>query len=259
MRLQNRKAFRLHGRFWVQDTEELLEDMPRLVRENDHFEINPFLHADVSLAAALNETEDPHSVPKEGGGDVDKVKILAMIDTYARSYPKVQAMLLNFAAKHIDLPEVVDDSFRVFANVRDVRFNEMEYEIPAEAGPACVREVLTLVRERNLRSYIPLEYRYVKGDDIPLSMFNGRDTCAISVHQFYELDHSNFFAQVEPIFWKYEGRPHWGKLHGLNHRQLSKLYPRWKDFLEVRQSLDPTGKFLNGHLESILGVQSRRG
>jgi len=34
----------------------------------------------------------------------------------------------------------VDDSYKVFANVRDVRFNEMEYEVPAEAGPACLRE-----------------------------------------------------------------------------------------------------------------------
>jgi len=130
----------------------------------------------------------------------------------------------------------------------------MEYELPADAGPACVREILKTVREQNLNSFFPLEYRYVKGDDIPLSMFNGRDTCAISVHQDYRLDYHNFFAQIEPIFWKYEGRPHWGKLHNLNHNQFSRLYPHWKDFLEVRAALDPGGKFLNGHLRSVFGV-----
>jgi FAD/FMN-containing dehydrogenase len=130
----------------------------------------------------------------------------------------------------------------------------MEYEIPAEAGPACVREILKKVREQKLHSFIPLEYRYVKSDNIPLSMFQGRDTCAISVHQYYEMDHHTFFAQIEPIFWKYDGRPHWGKLHTLNAHLLQPRYPLWKDFLAVREALDPGGKFLNAHLRSVFGI-----
>ena len=85
-------------------------------------------------------------------------------------------------------------------------------------------------------------------------MFEGRDSCSISVHQHYAMDHHNFFAAVEPIFWKYAGRPHWGKLHTLNARTLQPLYPRWDEFTRVRRELDPSGKFLNAHLQSILGV-----
>ena len=66
-------------------------------------------------------------------------------------------------------------------------------------------------------------------------MFEGRDSCSISVHQHYQMDHHNFFAAVEPIFWKYNGRPHWGKLHSLNAKNLQPLYPRWRDFLALRQ------------------------
>ncbi|MGH8505839.1 MAG: D-arabinono-1,4-lactone oxidase [Stenotrophobium sp.] len=256
VRLQNRKAFRLHQKQWIQKTEELLEDMPRLLKENDHFEMNPILHSDVALAQTQNETTDPHTIAKINEGDGDKVGKLRMVNTYARNYPEIQADLLNFIVKHISFPDVQDQSFRVFANVRDQRFNEMEYEIPAEHGPACVREILKTVRERNLDSFFPLEYRYIKGDDIPLSMFNGRDTCAISVHQSYEMSYHQYFAQIEPIFWKYEGRPHWGKLHTLRHKQFAALYPRWKEFLDIRQSIDPEGKFLNGHLEETFGVKA---
>ena len=59
-----------------------------------------------------------------------------------------------------------------------------------------MREILKTVGEQKLDSFIPLEYRYVKSDNIPLSMFQGRDTCAISVHQYYEMDYHKFFAQV---------------------------------------------------------------
>lgn len=255
VKLQNRNAFRLHQKQWVQKTEELLEDIPRLVKENDHFEFNPILHSDVSLAQVQNETQDTRTLAKEGGGDGDKVGKLQMANTYLRNHPDAHASLLNFLVKHLEFPDVQDQSFRVYANVRDQRFNEMEYEVPAEAGPACVREILKTIREQNLNSFIPLEYRYVKADDIPLSMFSGRDSCAISVHQYFDMDYHNFFAQIEPIFWKYDGRPHWGKLHTLNAAQLSKLYPRFKEFQDIRRSIDPTGKFLNGHLRSIFGVQ----
>ncbi len=254
VRLQNRKAFRLRQKQWVQKTEELLEDIDRLIKENDHFEFNAIIHSDVAVAQTQNETTETLTLAKTGGGDGDALSKLAAVDTYLRNSPNAQAAVLNFMVKHIDFPDVLDDSYKVFANVRDQRFNEMEYEVPAAAGPACVREVIKTIREQNLRGYIPIEYRYVKGDDIPLSMFSGRDTCAISVHQFYDLDYHNFFAQIEPIFWKYEGRPHWGKLHTLNAVQFSKLYPRFKEFLDVRQSLDPSGKFLNAHLRSVFGI-----
>ncbi|MGO1073681.1 D-arabinono-1,4-lactone oxidase [Lysobacter sp. CA199] len=255
VRLQNRKAFRVHRKEWVQDTEELLEQMPQLIKDNDHFEINTLLHSDVSIATAINETSDPRTIAKEPGGDVEKALMLSRVHREHRDSPRLYAMIVNFIARHlISFPEVIDDSYKVFANVRDVRFNEMEYEVPAAAGPACLREIVKKIRDQKLNSFIPIEYRYVKADQIPLSMFQGRDACAISVHQYFEMDHHNFFAQIEPIFWKYDGRPHWGKLHTLNARQLAPLYPRWKDFMAVRESLDPRGKFLNAHLRSIFGL-----
>ncbi len=255
VRLQNRKAFRLRRKEWIGDTEELIQQLPQLITQHAHFELNSLLHANVSVATALDETTETQNLPKAGGGDGEAVGMLEWVDRNFRNSPRMQATLLDFTARHlINFPPVVDDSWRVFANVRDIRFNEMEYEVPAEAGPACLREVLALIKSQNLHSFIPTEFRYVRGDDIPLSMFSGRDSCAISVHQAIDLDYHNFFAQVEPIFWKYEGRPHWGKLHNLNAGQLSKLYPRFKEFTEIRAAMDPGGKFLNGHLRSILGV-----
>ena len=129
-----------------------------------------------------------------------------------------------------------------------------QYSTVAPHGPACLREILKRIADGNLRTWFPIEYRYVKADDIPLSMFEGRDSCAISVHQHYTMDHHNFFAAIEPIFWKYQGRPHWGKLHSLGARQLQALYPRWQAFSELRQALDPHGRLVNAHLAGLFGL-----
>jgi FAD/FMN-containing dehydrogenase len=98
----------------------------------------------------------------------------------------------------------------------------------------------------------PLECRHVKGDDIWLSMFEGWDGASISVHQFGNRACQALFAEIEPIFWKYGGRPHWGKVHRLDATKLAVLYPRyWRDFQGVRQSLDPQGKMMNSHLTQL--------
>lgn len=256
VRMQNRKPFRLHEHLEFRRLEEILEEIDTLKHQHDHFEFHAVLHSDMVLQQTLNETDDPVTRPKEGGGDGDKIGMLRAVHTYARNSPRIRAALMNALARFVPLQDVVDDSWKVFANVRDQRFHEMEYTVPAEAGPACLREIMARIRERNLDSFFPIEFRYVKADDIPLSMFGGRDGCSLSVHQSYEMDHHNFFAAIEPIFWKYEGRPHWGKLHTLNHAQLVKLYPQWKEFQELRRSLDPTGKFLNEHLRTVFGVSA---
>jgi FAD/FMN-containing dehydrogenase len=98
----------------------------------------------------------------------------------------------------------------------------------------------------------PIEYRHVKQDDIWLSMFQGQTGASISVHQFADWDYKTVFAHIEPIFLKYGGRPHWGKIHTLGYKQLSALYPKhWQDFNEMRQQLDPQGKMLNDHLKQV--------
>lgn len=257
VKLQNRPAFRLREKMWVQKTEEILEGIDDLRRGNQHWEMHVLTHSDYSAAVSLNETTDPASPPPadpEAEGGNEYIKWIARLDKYGSDWPAARRALLNLVASTAGFEERVGESYEVFANVRNVRFNEMEYSVPSEAGPACLREILGLIDKKRLPTWFPIEYRYIKGDDIPISMFEGGERCAISIHQHYTMDHHNYFAEIEPIFWKYGGRPHWGKLHSLNARQLQKLYPRWKEFTDVRQALDPQGRFLNAHLRSVFGV-----
>ncbi|WP_028006448.1 D-arabinono-1,4-lactone oxidase [Solimonas flava] len=256
VRLQNRKAFRLREKMWIAKTNDLLDDVERLTRENQHWEMQVITHSDYAAAIALNETEDPPTPvadPAAEGGN-EYVKAIEKLDKYGSDWPAARSAILNLIARTASFDDRVGDSYAIFANVRNVRFNEMEYSVPAEAGPACLREILKKIHDKQLPTWFPLEYRYVHADDIPLSMFEGGPRCAISVHQHYTMDYHNYFAAVEPIFWKYGGRPHWGKLHTLGARQLAPLYPRWKEFTDVRAALDPQGRFLNGHLRTVFGV-----
>ena len=100
----------------------------------------------------------------------------------------------------------------------------------------------------------PLEYRYVARDDTWLGMSSGdEDHAAISIHRTATEDYHAYFDAIEPIFRKYGGRPHWGKVHSLGHAELAALYPRFEDFRALRRRLDPDGRFLNEHLRHLFG------
>ncbi len=256
--LQNRSAFRLKESMWLAKTEELLEDIPNLTAQNRHWEMQVLTHSDYAASITLNETTEPRTPGVENApeGGNEYVELIGKLDKYGSDLPRFRRALMNLIARTVSFDDRVGDSFEIYANVRYVRFNEMEYSVPADHGPACLREILKAIDERQLRTWFPIEYRYVKADDIPISMFEGRDSCSISIHQHHAMSYHSYFAAIEKIFWKYQGRPHWGKLHSLGAAQLKALYPRWDEFADLRQQLDPQGRFLNAHLRRVFGVPS---
>ena len=66
-------------------------------------------------------------------------------------------------------------------------------------------------------------------------------------------DWEDYLAAIEPVFHKYEGRPHWGKWHSLEGKRLQALYPRWHEFQQIRRELDPRGRMLNPYLRRLFG------
>ena len=89
------------------------------------------------------------------------------------------------------------------------------------------------------------------------SMQNWTHSGAVRISRFlffYRMIGVMAFELIEPIFRKYGGRPHWGKLHSLGAADLAKLYPKWQDVQAIRQQLDPQGKLLNPFLRRIWGA-----
>ena len=253
VRLANRDAFRLVERSRFVALDALLADLPRERDANRHFEFYAFPHADVALAIATNETHE--ATDAIGEDDPEAVLLLRSLFRWTRALPGVGMRLYDAFLRNQPASERRGESYAVLAHPRTVRFNEMEYTVPAEAGPECLRAVLAEIRARDLPVCFPIECRFVHADDVWLSMFHERAGFSISIHQFQDEDWRPYFAAIEPIFWKFEGRPHWGKLHSLDAARLAPLYPHWTDFQKVRRSLDPRGRLVNTHLARIFAAE----
>lgn len=146
-----------------------------------------------------------------------------------------------------------DVSHRVFSTRRTVRFREMEYALPAEKVPAAVREIEALIAEKRWRISFPIEVRFAAADDLWLSTAYDRETGYVAVHRYVHENPARYFAAVESILIENGGRPHWGKMHTQDAASLRSLYPRFDEFLAVRDRLDPRRLFSNPYLARVLG------
>jgi len=225
--LRCQPAYRLHERTWVAGFDDCLAQLPELIRATRHFEFWWVPHEDACAMKALDVT------------DAEPAVLAPPVETRGR------------LARYMT-PESVDWSYRVFPSERTVPFVEMEYAVPAEQGPDCLRAIRDLMRARHRTVTWGVEYRTVRADTIPLSPAYGRDTVTISIHQAAELPCHAFFADAEAVFRSYQGRPHWGKWHWLQARHLRDLYPAWDRFQTVRARLDPAGRLLNPYLRRLL-------
>jgi FAD/FMN-containing dehydrogenase len=146
-----------------------------------------------------------------------------------------------------------DVAHKVFTAPRRVVFREMEYAVPRAAGLAALREARRVVDASDWRISFPVEVRVAPADDVPLSTAYERDSLYLAFHTHRDADHTAYFAAMEEIMRAHGGRPHWGKLHALAAPDLEKLYPRFDDFVALRDRLDPDRVFANAHLRKILG------
>jgi FAD/FMN-containing dehydrogenase len=226
-------AYRLHERTWAASFDACLAQLPALVRDNRHCEFFWSPGDDACALKVLNPTA-------------------ATALPAPPALPTAPAGLARYLA-----PERIDWSYRIFPSERTRRFNEMEFAVPAEHGPDCLRELRQLMRQRHPTVTWPIEYRTVRADDIPLSPACGRETVTISIHQAANLPYRAFFADAEAIFRNHYGRPHWGKLHGYTARDLRDGYPQWDTFLATRARLDPAGRFLNPYLRQFFDPAAR--
>lgn len=245
---QNRDSFNLRSSTWVEDTESVIESFNDRCNEFEHYEFMPLVHADYSLVIAHKETKEPVQppLPEDDAGGI--FGVLSKIPVIFRR------PLINYLLGDTPRSETVEPSHLALTNVRNDRFNEMEYSLPVDAGPQCVREILKTVTDNRIDVLIPLEYRIIAKDNTWLGMFSDEPRVSISIHRMAGYDYKPYFDVIEPIFWKYDGRPHWGKVHSLGFAELSALYPRLKDFVAIQKTLDPNGQMLNQHLKKVLGI-----
>lgn len=254
--LQAVPSFRLRALEQPMRLDDVLENAHDLASTNDHFEFFWIPHTKWALTKRNNRTEDELQPLPRVKGWIEKT----FMENYAfgavcrvgRARPSLIPRLAT-ALPSSGSREYVDQSYKIFASPRIVRFYEMEHALPVEALVPALKEIRAMVDRKGYLLNFPVEVRFTKGDDVPLSTAYGRDSAYIAVHVYKGMECEPFFRDVEDILRAYDARPHWGKMHYRDAEELSKLYPRWDEFITLRNQLDPQRTFSNAYSDTVFG------
>jgi FAD-linked oxidoreductase len=227
-----------------------------LASAHHHFEAYWFPHTDRMLTKRNDRTlDEPRPLSRLRAyidDDLLSNTLFGVLNRVGNAAPGLVPPI-NRLASHALTPRTYSDTaHRVFTSSRRVVFREMEYAVPREAGMQALTEVRRLIDARGWRVSFPVEIRHAPRDDVWLSTAYQRDSVYLAFHVNSRTDHTDYFEGVERVLTSYDGRPHWGKLHTRTAADLAATYPRFGDFVDLRDRMDPDRLFTNDYLEKVL-------
>ena len=249
--VQTIPAFNLHRIMRAEPIDQVLDEA--LARAEAHRNFELFYLPGTAIAATL--THDIHEGEITGIGPSEDDETLAGLKQLRDQFgwwPWLRRRIAQAALPSGVIEDVSDASMELLATTRPIKFNEMEYHLPRDEGIAALRKVIAKM-DRRKDAFFPMEVRFIGPDDAWLSPFNDGPRISIAIHAAVDERFDYFFSEFEPIFRQHGGRPHWGKWHSLKRADFEALYPAFGDFIELRRSLDPNGRFLNPHLADLFG------
>ncbi|MDG4821560.1 D-arabinono-1,4-lactone oxidase [Asanoa sp. WMMD1127] len=236
---------------------DVLTDWPALVADNDHCDLYWFPYTDrVQVKTNNRVPADDRPLPGWRGwldDDFLANTVFAGACRLGRAVPAAVGPINAVSARALTERVYTGRSDAVFCTPRRVRFTEMEYGLPRDAFPTMLGELPRLVEALPFKVQFPVEVRFTAADDIPLSHGYGRDSVYVAVHQFAGAPYEPYFRAVENLARDLGGRPHWGKLHYRDAESLRPVYPRFDEFVALRDRLDPHRVFANAYTERVLG------
>ncbi|MFJ6096872.1 D-arabinono-1,4-lactone oxidase [Williamsia muralis] len=257
--LQCVPAFTLRAQEGPEQVDDVIDSFLEKVALHDHYEFYWFPHT--GFALTKTNTRLPPDTPRSGPGVVRRLLddevvsnglFRATCEVGAR-FPAAVPRINSLAGNALSARTYTDTSTKVFVSPRRVRFREMEYAIPLDRVPQALNEVRDMINRRGFRVSFPIEVRAAAADDLMLSTASGRDSGYVAVHRYHADPVDGYFDEVERIMADHGGRPHWGKMHTRDARHLRSVYPRFGEFLGVREDFDPDRVFVNPYLASVLG------
>jgi L-gulonolactone oxidase len=236
---------------------EVLTDLGALVAGNDHFEFYWFPYTD-RVQVKLNNRVPADDAPLPGWrGWLDDQflanTVFAGACRLGRAVPAAVPAIAAISARALTARAYTGRSDKIFCTPRRVRFVEMEYGLPRAALPEALGALRRIVDSLPFRVLFPVEVRFTAPDDIWLSHGYGRESAYVAIHQYAGAPYEPYFRAFERVCADLGGRPHWGKLHYRDAESLRPAYPRFGDFLAVRDALDPARVFTNPYLDRVLG------
>ena len=261
--------------------EEVRRDLEagKVLDDNEHYEVlfSPYerKHAYPCLVTTRTRTEDPRNTwftKRHRSLLVEAAALFPLtphlINLAVDIRPSLSPFLLENAVRALVKKEYDNVSYKVL-NIGAANFlpaYSAEIGVPMDGRHIeAVEAIIEVAAKRRKLGDVyqssPISFRFVKASPAYMSMMNGRDTMMIELIQLTRNEGGyEMLAAYEERLYELDGRPHWGQVNTLtgSHDFIASMYPRYRDWLDVRQQLDPDWTFA-GPFTKRVGISPAAG
>lgn len=128
---------------------------------------------------------------------------------------------------------------------------QSEYLVPRRHAISALEEIAKLGPQISDFLHVS-EIRTIAADDLWMSPFY--QEAGVGIHFTWKKNWeavSKLLPIIEERLAPFDVKPHWGKLSTMNGAHVASFYPRFGDFKQLVNRLDPNGKFSNRYLEEL--------
>lgn len=133
------------------------------------------------------------------------------------------------------------------------RHGESEWSVPVDRGAEALQALVDLVAREDLLVGFIQEIRFVAADRAWLSPMHQRSACCVGVLTPHLSSNHPLHEHAERLFSQMAGRPHWAKDFTVGADYFADVYPRYREFVALRDHLDPTGALSNAFTLRVFG------
>jgi FAD/FMN-containing dehydrogenase len=127
---------------------------------------------------------------------------------------------------------------------------ECEYAFPVESTKDALVRIRKFMVESDFSTTLPLEFRFVAGDDSSMSPVRGRNSCYAGANTARNAN--EVFQRFEPLMKAFGGRPHWGKHFTMTKTEMLQCTARAIPiFAQLRATWDPDNVFANSLIHDL--------
>lgn len=255
-----RPARRLRQRVEHLARDEVAATLPTIARSAEYVKVWWLPHAPVAQVVrydatdALPDRRPPASTRRWVEEQILHRSAFPAAVALARRRPRIVPPLAGWLApRYLGAPEQVGRDLLMLNTPMPFRHRETEAALPLDRAPEAVADVLSLFAGGRPAVLFPLEIRFVRADTGWLSPAYGADTCQIGAYAPECADCTPYFRDFWAVMRQHGARPHWGKELDHDAAELRARFPRYADFLALREALDPDRVFGGTFHDRVLG------
>ena len=257
MTLKAAPRYQLHERSGLMDFDSVCDNVLDWIKEHDHLKMWWFPHTDKMMVYRYDRTLEPVNDSRLRQKMMDEwlsVTGYRLMLWWANRKP-VRRKWVNRQIVSRMLPDVnrIERSYKVFNVPEPPIHRETEWAFAIGLTPTLLREYRDMVNAQGHLINFIQEIRFVKGDDYALSPCHGRDSVYVGAYNADNNGWLELLSDFEQMAVKYQGRPHWGKEFNVGSDYLRSVYPKWEEFVALRNAFDPERRLSNPLMERLFG------